>query len=270
MRALRPALCRLLAACCLSAAAQNIPIGAWRIHADYGSVQTLAVAPGRVYAGAPGSFFAYETDSRQPVPLSRLDGFSATSVSRLAYEPQSQTLVATYTDGTIDLLRGTDLFTVRDVATQNSIAGSKQTSHIFLQGRLAYLSYDFGVVVLDLDNRRIRATYQNLDGGSALRVSGTAILGNQIFLATARGVLSAPLSANLQDFNNWKPVAENAPAGAAQHIATHAGQLYAAFSNREILRLEDGRWQKIENLPAGPVLFLRESRQNCSSAIPPK
>ena len=264
MTVLRPVICRLLALCWFSAAAQDIPIGAWRVHAAYGSMQTVAVAQNRVYAGATGSFFAYETDSRQATPLSKLDGFSGTAVSRLAYEPQSRTLIVAYNDGTIDLLRDNNLLVISDVANQNSISASKQTSHIYLQKQFAYLSYDFGVVVVDLDKRQIRETYRNLgNGGSTLRVSGTAVSGNQIFLATGQGVLVASLSANLQDFNNWRtvPQTEGVPGGAAQHIATHAGQLYAAFSNQGIFRLENNRWQKIENLPAEPVLFFKESRQ---------
>ncbi len=264
MTILRPVICRLLAFCWLSAAAQDIPIGAWRIHAAYGSMQTVVVAQNRVYAGAPGSFFAYETDSRQATPLSKLDGFSGTAVSRLAYEPQTQTLVVAYNNGTIDFLQNNNLFTISDVANQNSISTGKQTSHILLQGRMAYLAYDFGVVVLDLDKRRIRETYRNLGGGSStLRISGTAISGNRIFLATGQGVLVAPLSANLQDFNNWRtvPQTEGVPSGAARHVASHAGQVYAAFASQGVFRLEGNRWQQVADLPAEPVLFFKESRQ---------
>ncbi len=264
MTILRPVICRLLALCWLSAAAQDIPIGAWRIHAAYGSAQTVAVAQNRVYAGAPGSFFAYETDSRQATPLSKLDGFSGTAVSRVAYEPQTQTLVVAYNNGTIDFLQNNNLFTISDVANQNSIATGKQTSHILLQGRMAYLAYDFGVVVLDLDKRQIRETYRNLGGGgSAIRVSGTAISGNRIFLATEQGVLVGSLSVNLQDFNNWRivPVTEGVPGGAARHVASHAGQVYAAFASQGVFRLEGNRWQQVADLPTEPVLFFKESRQ---------
>ncbi len=247
------------------ATAQTIPIGAWRTHASYQSMKQVAVAQQLVYAGAPGSFFSYDTDYQQATSLSRLDGFSRTDVSHLAFDAATQTLVITYEDGTIDLLQGTDLFTIRSIASSTSITTSKKTSHILIRNKRAYLAYDFGVVVVDIDKRLIRETYQNLGtNGSILAVYGTAILDDRIYLATGTGILTAPLSGvNLQDYANWRAVShsEGVPAGAATLLATHAGKVYAAFATQAVFQLENSQWQKTNDLPTEKVLFLQESQE---------
>jgi len=246
-------------------AAQDIPIGAWRTHSSYRSVQTLAVAPGRVYAGAPGSFFLLDTQTGETNTFSRLDGFSGTAISKLAYEPQTQVLLIPYEDGTIDLLQNNNLFTINAIAIANTITANKKTAHILLQNNLAYLSYDFGVVVVDLQRRHIRATYQNLGpAGTELAICGTAILNNRIYLATENGILTAPLTGvNLQDFANWQivPSTVGVPNGAATHIAAYGGKVYAAFSTNELYESTGNSWQKVAGLPIEPVLFLKRSGQ---------
>jgi ligand-binding sensor domain-containing protein len=242
--------------------AQPIPIGAWRTHASYQSVQTVALAQQIVYAGALGSFFSYDTEYEQAIPLSRLDGFSGTDISRLAYDAQTQTLVVAYDNGTIDLLQGTNLFTIRAIASSSTISTSKKPFHILIASKLAYLSYSFGVVVIDLEKRQIRETYQNLgSNGTLLAVSGAAILNDQIYLATEAGLLTAPLAGvNLQDYASWQRIATNVPNGAATYLATHTGSLYVAFATNELYQLTNGQWSKATDFPAAEVLFLKESR----------
>ena len=247
-------------------AAQNIPIGTWRTHAAYRSAQTLAVAGTQVYAAAPGSLFVHDTQAQQATPLSRLDGFTATDVSRLAYAPETQTLAVAYESGIIDLLQGRNLFTITAIAEANLEPDDKRNRHILVAGQTAYLAYGFGVAVIDLAARRIRATYRNLGpGGTPLAVNGTALLDDRIFLATERGVLFAPRTGtNLLDFAAWRtvPPADGVPGGAATHIAAFGGTVYAAFGTNGLYRLEaNSRWTPVTALPVGEVLFLQTSGQ---------
>ncbi len=244
--------------------AQTTPIGSWRTHASYHSLQTLALAQDQIYAGTNGGFFVYEADSQQSTIFSRLDGFSGTNINKLGYESQSQTLIVTYEDGTIDLLQNNVLSTIKAIANNNAIATSKRNTHIFTTSHTVYLSYEFGVVVLDLRTRQIRETYQNLgSNGTSLRILGTTIKGDQIFLATEKGILTGSTKANLQDYRNWKLVlsAEGVPSTAALHIATFAEKVVAVFANREVYESMAIGWQKITSLPAEEVLFLKESQQ---------
>jgi WD40 repeat protein len=97
-----------ICACCavlglLPASAQNIPVGTWRTHASFRSLQTLAVAGSRVYAATDGGLFRFDPEYGNTQVLSRLDGLTGTNVSRLAYVPAGQVLVVAYADGNIDL-----------------------------------------------------------------------------------------------------------------------------------------------------------------------
>ena len=141
-----------------TAFSQDIPIGTWRTHASYQSAKTLAIARNTVYAGSTGSFFSYDSETIQLQTLSKLDGFSNTSISKLAYDTQTGTLIVAYNDGIIDLLQGTELYTITSIASSISITTSKQNNHILVNNNLAYLAYDFGVVVVDLLSHQIKET----------------------------------------------------------------------------------------------------------------
>ncbi len=249
---------------------QDIPIGSWRIHASYVSAHTVAVAQKNVYAG--GSLFAYDTEYEQATPLSRLDGFSGINISKLAFDIETQTLVVTYVNGAIDLLKGNSLVSLQFIAQSTGITASKKASHILIYNKLAYLAYDFGVVVIDLVKQQIRESYLNLgSGGTELAIYGTAINQNQIYLATAAGILTAPLAGvNLQDYANWQPVTGELPGGAVMQIAAWDTKIYAAFATHEVYEFSGNQWVRNATLPNESALFLTASQGRLLAGYPGK
>ncbi|MDJ1493410.1 two-component regulator propeller domain-containing protein [Cytophagaceae bacterium DM2B3-1] len=265
----------IVTGCLLQTAfSQNIPIGTWRTHASYQSMKSVAIARNSVYAGSTSSFFSYDSETQQVNVLSKLDGFSSTSISKIAYDSQTETVIIAYTDGTIDLLQGTELYTITSIASSTSITTSKQNNHILINNKLAYLAYDFGVVVVDLSSHQIKETYQNLGAnGVTLAIYGTAILDTKIYLATASGVLFAPLTGvNLLDFASWSHTSssEGVPAGAATLIAAFANQVYTVYATNETFKLANEKWSKATELPLAKPLFLKVSQQKLLVGYPQK
>jgi hypothetical protein len=243
--------------------AQNIPVGTWRTHLSYRSIHTLAIAGKQVYAAADNGFFVYDQVSGSSTILSRLDGFGDTQVSRLAYNSSTQTLLIAYTDGNIDLLHENTITNIDDLATSTTIT-DKQINHIFFNGSLAYLSCNFGVVVLDTEKNEIKETYRNLGaGGNVIRANAMAIVDNTVFLASSQGVLTAPATGvNLLDYNNWALAGQQQgiPVKAATSLTSRQQNVYASIENEGIYRYENGQWQKI-NLPVlSQVYSLREAQ----------
>ncbi len=233
----------------LPAPAQNIPLGTWRPHASFRSLQTLAITGGRVYAATEGGLFRFDPEYGNAQVLSRLDGLMGTNISRLAYAPSQQVLIVAYTDGNVDLWEENTIRPVTALARAN-LTESKRINHLFVAGRLAYLAGDFGVAVLDLESRNIRETYRNIGpGGTRVAVRATAAAGENLYLATDGGLLRAALSGtNLQDFRNWSPVAgpEGVPLKNIRWVAPAGSALYAAFDGSGVFLLENSVWQKLD------------------------
>jgi hypothetical protein len=263
----------ILASFLPKAKAQNIPIGTWRTHASYQSIHTLALAGEKIYAGTTGSFFVFDQAYAHTTTLSRIDGFSSVEISRLAFEPQSGTVIIAYRNGSIDLLHDNEITNLNTIAEANITTG-KQANHLLLNGTTAYISSDFGLVVVDLVSRDIKETYRNIGtGGTPLAIYSSTIVANQFFLATSAGILTAPVSGkNLLDFKSWRllGMAEGLPEGPAKAVAALNGNVYAGFENAGIFTLTSNRWQLLD-IPFVPKIYaLSASRQQIFVCIPDK
>jgi hypothetical protein len=255
----------------LPAPAQNIPVGTWRPHPSFRSLQTLAVTGERVYAATEGGLFRFDPGYGNTQVLSRLDGLTGTNVSRLAYAPDPQVLIVAYTDGNVDVWDGTEIQTVTALARAN-LTESKRINHLSVAGRLAYLAGDFGVAVLDLERKNIRETYRNIGpGGTRVAVRATAAAGGNLYLATEGGLLRAAGSGtNLQDFRSWSPVAgpEGVPAANVRWVAPAGNALCAAFDGGGVFLLENGVWQKLDLPGVSRVNGLTPSPNGVLAAVP--
>jgi ligand-binding sensor domain-containing protein len=231
--------------------AQDIPIGTWRTHLSYRDVSTLALTPEEVYAASSTGFFSFDRNTSSSTILSRTDGFSDTEVSQVAFNETTQTLVIAYRNGNIDLLQNSTVTNIDDIAASADIA-NKQINHIYFAGNLAYLSANVGVVVLDMQRQEILETYRNIGvNGSNLAVHACTIANNTIFLATAQGILAAPVTGvNLLDFHNWQRygLAEGIPSVLSNSIASRGEQVYASLAKEGVYFFKNGNWQKV-NLP---------------------
>ncbi|NJL13047.1 MAG: hypothetical protein HC913_08665 [Microscillaceae bacterium] len=225
--------------------AQEIPLGTWRNHSAYQATRALALTPQEVFVFSDNGLFSFDLASTSLQALSRIEGFSRNVGQSLAYEPITQTLVLAYQDGTIDLLRGQELTEI-SLIREADIPGSKQINQLFIQNQRAYLSTDFGVVIIDIARQEIRETLRNLGpGGSPLPIYGATIARDSLFLASAQGILRASLADNLLDFNNWRffEVGSQLPPGAFRHLATLEDQVYAVREGQGVYRYDFlGHW----------------------------
>ena len=87
-----------------------IPIGSWRTHFSYRTIQHLAITPERIYgAAANGLLYISRADNSLGL-LSKNDGLGDVSVVAFAYEPSRNALMIAYQSGRIDVLIGHQSF----------------------------------------------------------------------------------------------------------------------------------------------------------------
>lgn len=231
--------------------AQDIPLGTWRTHASYQTVQSIALGDNKVYAASKNGFFYLDKTDNTLNTLSKISGLSDTEVSQIAFHTTLKTLVIGYVNGNIDLLKPEEIVNIPLIKNNKAITTGRQINHIFIRDNDAYLATDFGVVVLDVAKNEIKATYQNLGiKGRSIAVNATTISQDSIFIATSNGVYQAAFnnSVNLQDFNQWQRFEKTSGIDTVtfQHIVTFQNKVYVARSNNELYEYAHNKsWNQV-------------------------
>lgn len=233
--------------------AQNIPLGTWRTHTSYRSIPTLSVAGERIYGGTEGGLFYYDKVRNESSKLSKLDGLSEASVTQIHYDAAQHTLLIAYQSGNLDLLKlsqqpgGSDQLVNVPILKQANLPGNQAIHHIAFRENDAYLSGDFGMVVLNLTRKEIRETYRSIGPqASNVAVYAATFSHDSLFMATSVGVLatSMDLRVNRQDYTNWKRFdSEQLPAVPIRSITSRNGKVYASVSGQGIYVYEKGVWR---------------------------
>ena len=191
----------------------NAQIGTWQTHFNYLNTKDVAIVEGKVYCVSENGFFYYDTAEKQTIKLSKIDGFTETGIDKIKYNSATKTLIIAYQSGNIDLLtvnssgEPVKIFNIPLLKESTSIQGNKQANHIEVKDKVAYLAFDFGLVVLDVEKQDIRETYQNLgNNGSLINIYKTVFTPDSIYLSTSQGIRGAKFASNinLQFFGNWK------------------------------------------------------------------
>lgn len=190
-------------------------IGTWRTHFNYLHSTDLAIVENKIYTVSENGFFYYDAVEKQTMILSKIDGFTETGIAKIAYNSPLKTLLIAYQSGNIDLLKVKSngepekITNISLLKESISIQGNKQANHIEFKDKIAYLAYDFGLVLLDIEKQDIKETYQNLgDDGSLIAIYKTVFTADSIYLSTSQGIRGARFAQNinLQFFGNWKTV----------------------------------------------------------------
>ncbi|TGE21139.1 type IX secretion system anionic LPS delivery protein PorZ [Hymenobacter metallicola] len=239
----------------VAAAQSTAGYGDWQLQLPINRALALAEAGNRIYVATEDAFFFYDKELNTTQLLSSREGLHDVGVSALGYDPTTKQVLVAYRNANLDVL-GADgsIINIGDIE-RKPISGGKTITHIsFSKGR-AYLSANFGVVVVDMVKREIRDTYSNIGpAGAPVRAYSTTVLDNTLFAATSAGVLRGQLTDNLLDYRRWTT---ELPAGtnftAYQTLATLGRNVYAGRDGGGVLCYNCGStpWQALNSLYAG-------------------
>lgn len=242
--------------------AQNI--GDWRLHFGYENAVDIAYSDQAVYSATVNSLLVYALDDGEIRLLDEANALSDIGISNIDYSKEMDALIIAYNSSNIDVLQGNTLTNVPDILNKLS-AGSKKINEIFIDSNLAYLSTDFGLVVLDIENKEIDNTFVIGSTGDPVIVADCSIQDGTIYALTAQGLKSAPTNSNnLLDFNSWNHNIANLPSGNIQFIENFEDKLYAV-ANEKLYLLNDGVWDSIFHLDEWEFQSLQASEKLCFS-----
>lgn len=243
--------------------AQEIPVGTWRQHLSYNDLNQISLSTSHVFGATQNGVVIFDKTTNELSTISKIDGLSSFEIT--AFASSQQEVVIGHENGLITVLNDNKLFEINSLSIASSISGSRRINHILIDGSRSFLSTDFGVVVLDLTNRRVNETYRDLGGGGEqLAIRKSIIFQDSLFLATDQGVLAGSLTSgdNLLDFRSWKRYDTGALNNVVSSITVFNNKLFAALDAQGIFRLDGGSWSQLSLLTTEEFKSLESSSSN--------
>jgi hypothetical protein len=228
-----------------SSFAQEIPIGTWRAHISYNSVYDITFGDNKVFASSRNGVMAFDRIDNSITNVNKVNGLSGSEITSIAFHETESTLLISYKDGMLDLIKGNEITLFDRLKNSTTISGSKKLNAIQVHEGFAYIAADFGVVVFDVTRGEVKETWRDLGaGGATLQINEIAFRGDSIFLATAKGVMAGDMRDNLLDFNLWKRFDQGAFNIAIAAVSSFNGVVYATVNGSGIYRYDNGTWTK--------------------------
>jgi hypothetical protein len=194
-------MCYLLTCTYAPAMEHTYNSGQWKGLPSYYDAVRVEVAGLRVFTLANGSLYAYDTEDGSLNCYSKQQPLSDCDIAHIKYDSSSKTLVVVYANGNIDLLGDDDSVVNLPQLMEKNMTQAKGVNDICIYNRQAFLSTDFGIVVVNIDKGEFGNTYTLNE-----KVNSCTICGGNIYTATQKGVLTAKLTDNLKDVDNWKKI----------------------------------------------------------------
>lgn len=235
---------------------QGVPIGYWKQHPASSGFVAVCNTGDYIYGGSNETLLRFSIYDNEARTLSKNEGLSDVGVSCLAHSTSEDVTIIGYSNGNIDLLKESTLINISAIRRSGTVLGSRKLNHITLSGPIAYISADFGLILLDLEKNEIREAAVNISPTAGqLQVNASCILNDSIYIATGTGILVAHIRSNLLDYSSWYLYK---PSDGVPHdtefisIVVHNNSIYALCNNKpvnstatgSIYKLEEGYWQE--------------------------
>ncbi|MFM1794425.1 MAG: hypothetical protein RL642_810 [Bacteroidota bacterium] len=206
--------------------AQGLPaIGQWRDHLPLRSVVAMTSTNNEIVAGTRYGLFKYDPTSKEIITKTKANGLSQVAIELISKDPTSDQLLIAYEQADLDLLLSDQVRNLPDLF-KSSTRGNRKVNHVSWIGRDAWLSTNFGIVVVNTEKFEIKNTYRIGQQGEEVQVFQTALLNGNLYAASERGLLRANINAAaLNDFRNWNTEAIQDHDAAVDRVLVWKNQL---------------------------------------------
>ena len=95
--------------------AQDLSIGSWKDYQSYNSASYIAEADNQIYCVASGSLFYINKNDNTINRISKITGLSDFEVNQIAYSKELNTIIITYKNGNVDILKNNQIINIPDI-----------------------------------------------------------------------------------------------------------------------------------------------------------
>ena len=178
-------------------------VGDWTLYPAYHDVTYCEIAGDKVYVLASGALFSFNSNDNEIITYDKINYLSDVDITHIAYSDYLNALVVIYSNANIDILYD-DGYTYNITDFKNSNVASKKINNITINNKSAYLSTEFGVVVLNLEKLEFKNTYST--GHNTLC---TYLFKDKLYTGTTDGLFKCDTVKNMLDKNNWEKINDN-------------------------------------------------------------
>ncbi len=207
----------------LHAQLQLGPIGTWRAHFSNESIQQV-IKGDQLYVVAANQIIQIDA-KKETTYLNTTTGLHAIGIHKIAWHPIENQLVIAYKNSRIDIVQGDQVTLIDDIQMSNLYA-DKTINDLIVFNNKAYLSCNFGIVVIDLLKKEIKATYFPNNNRQTVKVLQTIVYQNKLFALTENGIWS-----NTVDQNNIWMQEDTMGVTGIKNMFVFKNQLY--FNNQQ-------------------------------------
>jgi ligand-binding sensor domain-containing protein len=177
----------------LHAQLQLGPTGTWRAHFSNESIGQV-VKGDQLYVVAANQIIQIDA-KKETTYLNTTTGLHAIGIHKIAWHPIENQLVIAYKNSRVDIVQGDQVTLIDDIQMSNLYA-DKAINDLIVFNNKAYLSCNFGIVVIDLLKKEIKATYFPNNNRQSVKVLQTILYQNKLFALTENGIWSNTVDQN--------------------------------------------------------------------------
>ena len=223
-------------------ASAQVAMGKWRTHLAYNSVSQIAQSLNNIYAVSEGALFSVSKEDADIQFYSKMSGLSDANIARIDYDKTNNQLLIIYLNGNIDIMQSFGVNNIPDLRNKQ-MSSSKAVNEVLFQDNSAYLSCDFGILLLNMTKQEITDTYIIGTNSTEIKVLSTAIHNNKIFAVTPAAIYSADANnPNLVNYEFWNNTTGFPGSGSYQKMFTFAGKLHLLRNGKLHKQENDNSW----------------------------
>ena len=209
-------------------------VGMWKMYMAYYQATTVVETPHLVFGVYDGSLLSYDPEDGEIKTYSYQNGLHDMDIRQIAYHPGANALILIYDDANIDIFMGDNNVYNISYIIDNLYIQDKTINNLEIIGDYAYISTNFGIVVLDVKRKEIKDTYP-----FDVPVRSVCQNGDYLYAATTEGIKRALVTTNLLDGKNWKTIGpDNESLNAAVQLIYFKDQLFFLTTWNQIIYMD--------------------------------
>ncbi len=220
----------------------QLAMGKWRTHFAYNSVNQIAQSERKIFGISEGALFSVDKEDLSVEFYNKQNGLSDNNIARIAYDNLNKQLLIIYKNGNMDLLHSGGITNIPDLYIKQ-LGTSKEVYDVSFYENKAYLSCNFGIIVINTSKAEIADTYYIGANGADVKVLNVDIHSSYIYAVSSntlyRGKLNEP---NLVNFEFWSSLSNLPGSGELTKIAHFAEKLYLIRGGNVYVLDESNTW----------------------------
>jgi len=217
-------------------------IGKWKTHFAYNSVQQTTQSENKVFAISDGALYSIDKTDGNLEFYSKSSGLNGAAVARVEYDSTDKKLLIIYSNGNMDVLYSGGINNMPDLYNKQ-MSATKDVNDVYFVGNKAFLSCNFGIVVLNMEKEEVADTYYIGANATEVKVFSTTIFNNKIYAVTATDLYQADAtSPYLANYAYWSTSASLPGTGNLQKVVSFSGQLFLLRNGKIYKKDSSGAW----------------------------